>query len=177
MRGMLDVLWDYRHPVTVTTRGTLIERDIDLLAAMAEHGLVTVGISITTLDDAIARRMEPRAPSPARRLQIIRRLAERGIPVRVQVSPVIPALTDHELESILTAAHQAGARASSMIVLRLPREVAPLFRDWVAEHYPDRAARILGRVRELHGGRDYDPDWGQRMTGQGEWARLLSARF
>jgi DNA repair photolyase len=177
MRGLLEVLSDHGHPVAITTKGTLIERDLDLLAPLAERGLVNVGLSVTTLDPAVSRAMEPRVPSPARRLATIRRLAEAGVPVRIQVSPVVPALTDHELEQVLAAGAEAGAKAASMIVLRLPREVAGLFRDWLEERFPDRAARVMGRVRELHGGRDYDPDWGTRMTGQGEWARLLSARF
>lgn len=177
MRGLLGVLSDFNHPVAITTKGTLIERDIDILAPMAAKGLVRVGISITTLDPATSRAMEPRVPAPLRRLQTIRRLTDAGIPVRVMVSPVVPALTDHELEPILAAAARAGAIAASSIVLRLPREVSALFQDWLAEAYPDRAARIMGRVRELHGGQDYDPAFGKRMTGQGEWARLLKARF
>jgi DNA repair photolyase len=177
MRAILQVLADHRHPVSITTKGTLIERDIDLLEPMAAQGLVHVGISITTLDADLARRMEPRVPAPARRLRVIRALAEAGIPVRVMVSPVVPALTDHELEAILAAGARMGATAASSIALRLPSEVAGLFRDWLAEHRPDRADRIMGRVRELHGGRDYDPRFGLRMTGQGEWAKLMRARF
>jgi DNA repair photolyase len=177
MRGLLEVLSAHDHPVTITTKGTLIERDIDLLKPMAAKGLVSVGLSITSLDPVVARAMEPRVPSPARRLATIRRLSDAGIPVRVQVSPVVPALTDHELEAILSAGKAAGARAASMIVLRLPREVAHLFRQWLDERFPDRAARIMARVKELHGGRDYDPEWGRRMSGQGEWARLLQARY
>jgi DNA repair photolyase len=177
MRGLLQVLADFNHPVAITTKGTLIERDIDILSGMAAKGLVRVGISVTTLDPATARAMEPRVPAPARRLQTIRRLTDAGIPVRVMVSPVVPALTDHELESILAAAAAAGAVAASSIMLRLPREVSGLFQDWLAEAYPDRAARIMGRVRELHGGLDYDPAFGRRMTGQGEWARLMKQRF
>ncbi|MBD3764871.1 MAG: PA0069 family radical SAM protein [Rhodobacterales bacterium] len=176
-RAVLRVLADHNHPLAITTRGTLIERDIDLLAPMAERGLVRVGISLTTLDADLARRMEPRAPAPARRLAIVRRLTDAGIPVRAMVSPVIPALTDHETEAILTAARDAGAVAASQIVLRLPREVADLFRDWVQANVPDRAARILARVRELHGGQDYDPAFGRRMTGQGVWADLQAQRF
>ena len=177
MRGLLQVLAEFNHPVAITTKGTLIERDIDILAPMATKGLVRVGISVTTLDPATSRAMEPRVPAPARRLRTIRRLTDAGIPVRVMVSPMIPALTDHELEPILAAAAAAGAIAASSIMLRLPREVSGLFQDWLAEAYPDRAARIMGRVRELHGGRDYDPAFGLRMTGQGEWARLMKARF
>ncbi|GGL65781.1 PA0069 family radical SAM protein [Wenxinia marina] len=177
MRGVLEVLAAHRHPVSIVTKGTLIERDIDLLAPMAAEGLVRVGISVTTLDPRVSRAMEPRVPAPARRLAAIRRLSEAGIPVRVMVSPVVPALTDHETETILAAGRDAGAVVASAIVLRLPREVADLFRDWLEEHFPDRAKRIMGRVRELHGGRDYDPEWGKRMTGQGEWARLFRHRF
>ncbi|PJI91703.1 DNA repair photolyase [Yoonia maricola] len=177
MREVLEVLRDFNHPVAIVTKGTLIERDIDILTPMAAKGLVRVGISITTLDCATARAMEPRVPMPAARLRTIRRLTDAGIPVRVMVSPVVPALTDHELEAILAAAKEAGAVAASSIMLRLPREVAGLFRDWLAEHYPDRAARVMGRVRELHGGKDYDPDFGKRMVGQGEWAAMMQQRF
>lgn len=177
MRRVLEVLRDFRHPVSIVTKGALIERDIDILSEMAGLGLASVGISVTTLSDATARAMEPRVPAPARRLAAIRRLAEAGVPVRVMASPVVPALTDHELEAILTAGAEAGATAASTIVLRLPREVSVLFRDWVAEAFPDRADRIMGRVRELHGGRDYDPAFGRRMTGQGIWAELIRTRF
>jgi DNA repair photolyase len=177
MRGLLGVLRDFRHPVAIVTRGALVERDIDLLSDMAALGLVAVGISVTTLDAGLARAMEPRAPSPARRLEAIRRLAAAGVPVRVMASPMIPALTDHELEAILTAAREAGATEASTITLRLPREVAPLFRDWLEERVPERAAHVMKRVRELHGGRDYDPAWGTRMTGQGPFAELMRQRF
>ncbi len=177
MRQVLLVLRDFNHPVGIVTKGTLIERDIDILAPMAAKGLVRVGISITTLDPATSRAMEPRVPMPAARLRTIRRLTDTGVPVHVMVSPVVPALTDHELEAILEAAKDAGAIAASSIVLRLPREVAGLFRDWLAEHYPDRAARVMGRVRELHGGKDYDPNFGTRMVGQGEWAAMMKQRF
>ncbi len=177
MAAILAVLAETRHPVTITTKGTLVEQDLGVLAGLAAEGLVSVGVSVTTLDRAVARAMEPRVPGPARRLQAIERLAAAGVPVRIMVSPVIPALTDHELEAILAAGAAAGATAASSIPLRLPREVAGLFREWVAEAFPDRAARIMGRVRELHGGRDYDPAWGRRMTGQGPWAALLRQRF
>ena len=176
MREILAVLSAFRHPVWITTRGTLIERDIDLIAPVAAQGLASVSISVTTLDAGLARRMEPRAPAPARRLQIIRALAAAGIPVRVQVSPLIPALTDHELEAVMQAAHEAGARQANAIPLRLPLEVAGLFRQWLETTLPDRAARVMGRVRELHGGRDYDPDFGKRMRGQGLWAELIHRR-
>ncbi|MEJ8560450.1 PA0069 family radical SAM protein [Yoonia sp. GPGPB17] len=177
MRDVLGVLRDFNHPVGIVTKGTLIERDVDILGPMAAQGLVRVGVSITTLDPNVSRAMEPRVPMPAARLRTIRRLTDAGIPVRVMVSPVIPALTDHEVEKILEVAQGAGAVAASSIMLRLPREVAGLFRDWLAEHYPERAARVMGRVRELHGGKDYDPNFGTRMVGQGEWAAVMKQRF
>ncbi|WP_164517396.1 PA0069 family radical SAM protein [Tabrizicola piscis] len=176
MRQVLEVLSAFRHPVWITTRGTTIERDIDLIAAMAADGLAAVSVSVTTLDETLARKMEPRAPSPKRRLQMIRALASAGIPVRVQVSPLIPALTDHELEAVMAAGAEAGATYANSIPLRLPLEVAELFRQWIEATFPDRAARVMGRVRELHGGRDYDPEFGKRMTGQGLWADLIHRR-
>ncbi|MGJ8623937.1 MAG: PA0069 family radical SAM protein [Yoonia sp.] len=177
MRDVVQVLAEFRHPLGIVTKGTLIERDIDILAPMARDGLLRVGISITTLDPKVSRVMEPRVPSPKARLRTIRALTEAGIPVRVMVSPVVPALTDHELEAILQAAADAGAVAASSIVLRLPLEVAPLFEEWVKTHFPDRAKRIMRRVRELHGGKTYDPDFGKRMVGQGPWAQMMQQRF
>ncbi|MEM8555829.1 MAG: PA0069 family radical SAM protein [Pseudomonadota bacterium] len=176
-RDVLQVLWDFRHPVIINTKGTLIERDIDILARMAERNLVHVGVSVTTLDPSLSRRMEPRVPSPARRLGTIARLTRSGIPVRVLVSPVIPALTDHEIERILEAAKDAGASAARWIMLRLPLEVADLFREWLIEHYPDRAARVMARVRETQGGADHRPDWHKRMKGEGVHANLIARRF
>jgi len=177
MREILAVLQAHRHPVAIVTKGALIERDVDILSNMAEQSLAKVGVSVTTLDDTLSGRMEPRAPRPKRRLAAIRRLAEAGVPVRIMCSPMIPALNDHEMEAILTAGHDAGASAASYIALRLPLEVSPLFQDWLAENYPDRAARIMGHVRTMHGGRDYDPQWGRRMTGAGPYAELLKTRF
>lgn len=177
MREVLEVLRDFSHPVAITTKGTLVERDLDLLAPMAKQGLTRVGISITTLDADLSRRMEPRAATPARRLAVIRRLSDAGVPVRVMVAPVVPGLTDHEVEPILQAAKGAGAVAASFIMLRLPREVSPLFQNWLAQHYPDRAAKVMGRVRALHGGKDYDPHFGRRMRGEGPWADLMAQRF
>ena len=136
MRRILEVLKEYRHPVTVVTKGTLIERDADILGEMGRMGLARVGISVTTLDRGLARRMEPRVPAPARRIETIARLSAAGCPVRVMVAPVVPALTDHELEAILTRTAEAGAVAASWIMLRLPLEVSPLFRDWLETHYP-----------------------------------------
>lgn len=177
MREVLEVLHAFKHPVAITTKGTLVERDIDILAEMAALGLCRVGISVTTLDADLSRRMEPRVAAPKRRLQVITRLAQAGIPVRAMVSPMIPGLTDHELEPILQATRDAGATAASYISLRLPREVSDLFQQWLAEHVPDRAAKVMARVRELHGGMDYDPAFGKRMRGEGPWADLLAHRF
>ena len=177
MRDVLQVLCAHNHPTAIVTKGTLIARDIDLLSQMAAFELLRVGVSVTTLDPVLSRKMEPRVPSPAARLRLVRQLTDAGIPVRVMISPVIPALTDHEVEAILQAAKDAGAVAASSIILRLPLEVAPLFKDWLQAHYPDRASRIMNRVRELHGGKDYDPEFGTRMSGQGIWADLQRQRF
>ncbi|WP_172294875.1 PA0069 family radical SAM protein [Pseudoruegeria sp. HB172150] len=176
-RRILQVLLEHRHPVGMVTKGTLIERDVDVLGELASLGLTRVGISMTTLDADLSRRMEPRVPAPKRRLKAIERLSKAGIDVRVMVSPLVPGLTDPEMEAILTAARDAGAVAASWINLRLPYEVSPLFRDWLAEHYPDRAARVMGRVREAHGGKDYDAQWGKRMRGEGEYAQMMAQRF
>lgn len=177
MRGVLEVLERFRHPVGVATKGTLVERDADILGAMGRDGLARVGMSVTTLDAGLARRMEPRAPSPARRLKAIETLARAGCEVRVMVSPVVPGLTDHEIEAILAAARDAGAAAATMIALRLPREVSALWREWLQEHYPQRFNRVMSKIRDMHGGRDYDSAWGRRMTGQGLWAGLMQQRF
>ena len=176
-RRCLAVLQDFNHPVAIVTKGTLVERDLDILAPMAAKGLVRVGISLTTLDGSLSRRMEPRAPSPQRRLQTIRALTEAGIPVRVMTSPVIPGLTDHELEALLEAGRDAGADAASWIMLRLPREVSDLWREWLVDHEPGRAEKVMARLREMHGGRDYDPRWGHRMRGEGVFAELIAKRF
>ena len=176
MRQILQVLSDFRHPVWLTTRGTTIERDIDLISTMAAQQLAVAAVSVTTLDEGLARKMEPRAPSPKRRLEIIRRLSQAGVPVRIQVSPLIPGLTDHELEAVMEAGRDAGARAANCIPLRLPLEVAGLFRDWLDATVPGRAAHVMGRVRELHGGKEYDPEWGKRMRGEGLWADLIHRR-
>lgn len=176
-RACLRVLDRFNHPVAVVTKGCLVERDMDILSDMASRGLARVGISLTTMDAALSRRMEPRAPAPARRLATIRRLSAAGIPVRVMTSPVVPGLTDHELESLLAAARDAGAMAASWVMLRLPREVSPLFREWLASHCPDRAGRVMRLVREMHGGRDYAADWGRRMRGSGAHAGMIARRF
>jgi DNA repair photolyase len=177
MREVLEVLQAFRHPVAITTKGALIERDLDILGPMARDGLLRVGISVTTLDPALSRAMEPRAALPVRRLEVIRRLTAAGVPVRVMVAPVVPGLTDSELEPILAAASAAGAVAASWIILRLPGEVAPMFRDWLAAAVPDRAQKVMARVRDVHGGQDYDPAWFRRMRGEGPWASLTERRF
>jgi DNA repair photolyase len=177
MREVLEVLAAFNHPVAITTKGALIERDLDILAPMAARGLVRVGVSVTTLDAALSRSLEPRAAAPARRLGVIRRLTAAGIPVRVMVAPVIPGLTDSELEAILAAARDAGAVAASWIMLRLPQEVSPLMQGWMARHQPGRAAKVMARIREAHGGRDYDPAWGRRMRGEGVYSDLIAQRF
>jgi DNA repair photolyase len=176
-RQVLEVLRDWQHPLGIVTKGTLIERDLDILGEMGRAGLAHVGMSVTTLDAALARRMEPRVPGPARRLKTIERLAAAGVPVRIQLSPIVPGLTCHEIEGLLQAGRDAGASSAVMIALRLPREVSGLFQDWLREVAPDRAGRVMNRVREMHGGADYAADWGTRMTGTGVYAELLQARF
>ena len=177
MRDCLEVLSEFNHPVAIVTKGSLIERDIDILSDMAKRSLAAVGISVTTLDAKLSRLMEPRAPAPQRRLQVIRKLSEAGIPVRIMASPMVPALTDPELEAILAAGRDAGARHASWIMLRLPREVSPLVQEWLATHYPDRAERIMARLRDMHGGKEYDAGWHKRMRGEGPYAQMVAQRF
>ena len=177
MRDCLKVLHDFNHPVAIVTKGTLIERDIDILSEMAGKGLVRVGISITTLDARLSRLLEPRVPAPKRRLATIRALTAAGVPVRIMTSPIIPGLTDPEVEALLQAGADAGADAASWIMLRLPREVSPLFQEWLATHYPDRASRVMKHVRAMHGGKDYDARWGRRMRGEGAYAQMIAKRF
>ncbi len=176
-RSIIEVLSACEHPLTITTKGALIERDLDLLAPMAAKNLVRVFVSIAMLDRELARKLDPRAAAPHRRLQLVRALSEAGIPVGVNVAPVIPQLTDHELEAILEAAAQAGARHAAYTLLRLPLEVAPLFREWLDAHYPLRAAHVMSIVQQIRGGRDNDPRFGARMHGQGEFAALIRNRF
>jgi DNA repair photolyase len=176
-RAVVEVLAEHRHAFSVITKSALVERDLDLLTPLAADRLAAAYVSITTLDPALARVMEPRAASPRRRLQTIERLAGAGVPVGVSVSPVIPFVNEPELERVLQAAASAGATRAFSIVLRLPWEVSPLVRQWLQQHFPDRAARVLARVREMRGGRDYDARFGTRMTGVGVWAELLRQRF
>lgn len=176
-RRILEVLWEHRHPVTVITKSVLIERDLDLLGAMAAEGLVTASVSITTLDDDLNRRLEPRAAGGRRRLRVVAALAAAGVPVGVNVAPVIPAINDREIEAILAAAAEHGARRANYILLRLPHEVAPLFTQWLQAHYPQRAEHVLSLVRQAHGGRQYDGRFGHRMRGSGEYMALIAQRF
>jgi len=176
-RQLLEVLSDSHHPVTIVTKGSLVERDIDLLACMAARRLAAVYVSITSLDAELKRTLEPRAASPKRRLTILRRLREAGIPAGVLVAPVIPALTDHDLERILRAAAEAGAQQAGYVLLRLPLEVRPLFGEWLSAHYPDRKEHVLSVLRQMHGRREYDGTYGKRQRGQGPFAQMLSDRF
>ncbi|WP_136683783.1 PA0069 family radical SAM protein [Falsirhodobacter xinxiangensis] len=177
MREVLEVLAAHDHPVAIVTKGAMVERDLDILAPMAAKGLAKVGISVTTLDADLARSMEPRVPTPARRIAAIRALSNAGVPVRLMVSPVIPGLTDPEIDAILEAGRDAGATAASWIMLRLPMEVSPLVRQWLEARVPGRAAKVMARIREVHGGKDYDAEWGKRMRGEGQWSALIGTRF
>ncbi len=176
-RAVIDVLVQARHPFSIITKSALVERDIDLIAPMAQQNMAAVYVSLTTLDPELARKLEPRAAAPHRRLRTIGALAKAGIPVGVSVSPVIPFLNEPELERILQAAKDAGATMAFSVVLRLPWEVNPIFQNWLQTHVPDKAQRVMARVREMRGGKDNDSSYGRRMTGQGVWADLLRQRF
>ena len=176
-RGCLEVLAETNHPITITTKSDRVVRDLDLLAPMAAKGLAMVAVSVTSLDPRIAMTVEPRAPAPERRLAAVAKLVAAGVPTHVSISPVIPAITDHEMEHLIERAAQAGAQSVSYIPVRLPWEVAPLFRAWLDAHFPDRAAKVMAIVSELRGGRDNDPAFFSRMRGQGPWADLLRTRF
>lgn len=177
MRGILEVLAECRHPLSIVTKSALVERDLGLLADMARDQLVHVIVSVTSLDAALSRRLEPRAAQPARRLETIRRLAAAGVPAGVFVAPLIPALNDHELESILAAAREAGAQTAGFIPVRLPLEVAPLFEAWLREHAPGRADHVLSLIRQMRGGKLNDPRFGARMRGSGHYADMVRQRF
>ena len=176
-RDILEIFKECRHPVSIVTKGALILRDLELLADLARDHLVSVMVSVTSLDPEIKRTLEPRAASPQARLRIIEALAQAGVPVGVLVAPVIPVITDHELEDIVSAAAKAGARSAGYVVLRLPHEVKTLFREWLAEHYPLRAEHVMSVIGSLRGGRDNDPRFGTRMRGEGPFAELLRNRF
>jgi DNA repair photolyase len=175
-RRVLEVLSECNHPVGLITKSSLIERDIDILAPMAEKRLAAASITLTTLDPKISRTLEPRAAAPARRLRAIRTLTEAGIPVGVSIAPIIPFVTEPEIEKVMEAARDAGAIMANYVVLRLPWEVSPLFQQWLEAHFPDRAQRVMNRVREMRGGKDYDASFGTRMHGEGIWADLIRQR-
>jgi DNA repair photolyase len=176
-RGILAVLTRCRHPVTIVTKSALILRDLDLLTDLARDRLVSVMLSITSLSDDIKRTLEPRTASPLARLRTVRELSRAGVPVGVLVAPVIPAITDHEMEAILEQAHEAGASSAGYVLLRLPHELKIIFREWLAEHYPERAKHVMSLINQSRGGKDYDPQFGTRMRGTGPYAELLRTRF
>ncbi|MEL6817320.1 MAG: PA0069 family radical SAM protein [Pseudomonadota bacterium] len=177
MRSVLEVLERYNHPVMITTKGAMIQRDIDILERMAANGLASVMMSVTTMDRHLARTMEPRASTPTKRLETIRALSEAGIPTGVLVAPIIPGLNDHEIEKILDAAAAQGALYASHVILRLPLEVAPIFKEWLLRHYPERYRHVLSLVRSMRGGKDYDANWSARMKGTGPYAWQISRRM
>jgi DNA repair photolyase len=176
-RGLLEVLLEFGHPVSITTKSDRVTHDLDLLVKLAAKELAMVVISVTSLDRKTARTLEPRTPTPQRRLAAIKALSDAGVPAFVSVSPIVPAITDHEIEAILEAAAAAGAIGAFCRPVRLPHEVAPLFRAWLDAHHPDRAARVMSLIHEMRDGRDNDPDFGTRMTGKGPYAALLRNRF
>ena len=176
-RAVIEVLAETRHPFGIVTKGSLVERDLDLLAPLAQQELTAVYVSVTTLDAELSRKLEPRCASPARRLRTIATLARAGVPVCVNVAPIIPFITEPDLEAILQAAADAGARGAFYTVLRLPWEVSPLFREWLAAHYPQRAERVMHRVQDMRRGRDYNAEFRTRMKGEGAWADLIRQRF
>lgn len=177
MREILEVLEARGHPVGIVTKSALVTRDIDILARMAERGLAKVALSVTTLDRKLARTMEPRAATPTKRLETIKQLSEAGIPASVMVAPIIPGLNDQEIERILDSARAAGAREAGYVVLRLPLEVAPIFKDWLLRHYPDRYRHVMSLIRSMRDGKDYDSEWGKRMKGAGPYAWQIGRRF
>lgn len=177
MREILEVLEARGHPVGIVTKSALVARDIDILSRMAERGLAKVALSVTTLDRKLARTMEPRAATPTKRLETIKQLSEAGIPTSVMVAPIVPGLTDQELERILDSARAAGAREAGYVVLRLPLEVAPIFKDWLLRHYPDRYRHVMSLIRSMRDGKDYDSEWGKRMKGAGPYAWQIGRRF
>jgi DNA repair photolyase len=176
-RAVLEVLAKARHPVGIVTKSNLVLRDLDLLAPMAADGLVKVFVSLTTVDRALARRMEPRAPTPERRLEAIERLADAGVPVGVMAAPIIPAVNDGEIETILTRAYSAGAREAGYVALRLPLELRESFREWLAVNFPDKLKRAITLTQSMHGGKDYESQWGRRMAGSGPYAWMIGRRF
>lgn len=177
MREILEVLEARGHPVGIVTKSALVTRDIDILSRMAERGLAKVALSVTTMDRMLARTMEPRASTPTKRLEAIRQLSDAGIPASVMVAPIVPGLTDPEIERILDSAYAAGAREAGYVVLRLPLEVSPIFKDWLLRHYPDRYRHVMSLIRSMRDGKDYDSEWGKRMKGAGPYAWQIGRRF
>jgi DNA repair photolyase len=177
MRSILEVLAETRHPVMITTKSDRVLRDLDILEPMAKQRLVGVALSVTSLDPAVSRTLEPRAPAARKRLAAVKALNEAGVPCSVAIAPVVPGITDHELEHIVEAAAEAGAKGVFYIPVRLPHEVAPLFRAWLDEHYPERARKVMSVIKSIRGGKDNDPNWFSRMRGQGPWSELLKTRF
>ncbi|MEP1515696.1 MAG: PA0069 family radical SAM protein [Nitratireductor sp.] len=177
MREILEVLDAHNHPVGIVTKSALVMRDSDILARMAARGLAKVAFSVTTLDRRLARTMEPRAATPTRRLEAMKALSQAGIPVSVMAAPLIPGLSDHEVERILESAHAAGAREAGYIILRLPLEVSPIFKDWLLRHYPDRYRHVMALIRSMRDGKDYDASWAKRMRGTGPYAWQIGRRF
>jgi DNA repair photolyase len=176
-RSILEVLAETRHPVTITTKSDRVLRDLDILQEMGRQRLANVALSVTSLTPEVSRTLEPRAPAARKRLAAVKRLAEAGVPVTVAIAPVVPGITDHELEAIVEAAAEAGAPSAFFLPVRLPHEVAPLFRAWLEEHYPQRAGKVMAIIRQMRGGKDNDPNWFTRMQGFGPWADLLRVRF
>jgi DNA repair photolyase len=176
-RSVIELLCETRHPFTITTKSDRVLRDLDILKPAAALGLASVARSVTSLDPKLSRILEPRAPAGRKRLEAIRRLNAEGVPCVVAIAPVIPQITDHELETIVEAAVEAGARGGFYLPVRLPHEVAPLFHDWLKQHFPDRAGKVMSVIRSMRGGRDNDPNFFTRMAGQGAWAELLRTRF
>jgi len=177
MREILEVLEARGHPVGIVTKSALVTRDIDILSRMAERGLAKVALSVTTMDRMLARTMEPRASTPTKRLEAIRQITDAGIPASVMVAPIIPGLNDPEMERILDSARAAGAREAGYVILRLPLEVAPIFKDWLLRHYPDRYRHVMSLIRSMRDGKDYDSEWGKRMKGAGPYAWQIGRRF
>ncbi|WP_265570720.1 PA0069 family radical SAM protein [Sphingomicrobium nitratireducens] len=176
-RSVLELLLDLKHPFTITTKSDRVLRDLDLIAPAARLGIAAVAISVTSLDPKVHRTLEPRAPAPRKRLAAIEALAEAGVPTHLSISPVVPHITDPEMEAILAAGANAGARGAFFLPVRLPHEVAPLFRAWLDEHYPERAGKVMATINAMRGGRDNDPRFFSRLRGQGVWADLFRARF
>lgn len=176
-RSIIELLLETKHPFTITTKSDRVLRDLDVLTAAAKLGIAAVAISVTTLDPAIHRTLEPRAPAPRKRLEAIRALRAAGIPAYVSIAPVVPQITDHEMEAIVAAAADAGAHGGFFLPVRLPHEVAPLFRAWLDDHFPDRAAKVMATIQSMRGGKDNDPGFFSRMRGKGPWGKLMEDRF